>query len=609
VCTQVDAAVGTIIFEKGVQDFVSRGGSALLAINQLALARSCDHLVFLSGGVISAQGTFEQMMTSDNQEFSMLIKKHASVDRVDDAVAAAASAVTTTATVAATIGDPVLRTGTDVASEEAAEVSDDEIELLVPPTKNDNAQAPHSKHEQGERSETGAPPPTARGNVYYKFFQAMGWPSSVVYGLLLVTCYAILGTCDFWTTLWIGAAQAMDVDEANFYRWTYGALSLGLLLLALFVGWFFARATVSASKTLHHQTISKVLFAPLAWHLDNPSGNIISRFSADLLKVDLFVSYYTDVALQIVAQTAVLVIVICLTLPPTIPFCLLSGWFYWQQVKMVDAAQRPLKRAANDAVAPIITNLNETLAGRELIRVMQCEQFFLSRHHTAVNEFTRNDYMSSSILNWGNVLAGYIGVLLSLAAATFAVAMRKDYDSEHLALALTYCFIVPMYASFIGQVCNMVAMFYQSLERLLEYLHVPQEPPRTVPADEKLFEGWPSAGAIHFQAASLRYKPTLPEVLSAVELKIAAGEHVGIVGRTGAGKSSLVALLFRLVEPSAGSVTIDGVDIASVGLKRLRSAIAIVPQDPCALVIASQSHRPFWSSLVGLTSQMTEQLR
>ena len=119
--------------------------------------------------------------------------------------------------------------------------------------------------------------------------------------------------------------------------------------------------------------------------------------------------------------------------------------------------------------------------------------------------------------------------------------------------------------------------------QLLEYLQVPQEAARSSGSKGVLVpvpDSWPSAGSISFESASLRYKLSLPEALSSVVLRIDAGAHVGIVGRTGAGKSSLLALLFRLVEPSAGQVTIDGVDISSLGLKRLRSAIGIVPQDP-----------------------------
>eukprot|EP01052_Picozoa_sp_SAG31_P006857 SAG31_NODE_320_length_17748_cov_4.201881_16_plen_347_part_00 len=133
----------------------------------------------------------------------------------------------------------------------------------------------------------------------------------------------------------------------------------------------------------------------------------------------------------------------------------------------------------------------------------------------------------------------------------------------------------------------MVAMFFQSLERLLEYMKLPQEANRTGATDDS---NWPSAGAITFEGASLRYKPDLPLALDGVDLSIMSGEHVGVVGRTGAGKSTLVSLLFRLVEPASGRVLIDGVDTATVGLKRLRSSISCIPQDPIMMSGTVQSN-------------------
>ena len=118
----------------------------------------------------------------------------------------------------------------------------------------------------------------------------------------------------------------------------YGGLSAGVLAVALLSGQWFARSTVKASKGLHHQTIKRVLLAPLWWHEENPSGQISSRFSADLVKVDLFVSYYTDAGLQIVAQILVLVAVICIALPPMLPLFVLSLPLHYYQVKAADGA-------------------------------------------------------------------------------------------------------------------------------------------------------------------------------------------------------------------------------------------------------------------------------
>ena len=123
-------------------------------------------------------------------------------------------------------------------------------------------------------------------------------------------------------------------------------------------------------------------------------------------------------------------------------------------------------------------------------------------------------------------------------------------------------------------------MMFTALERLVELKLIPQEAARTTPADDDLPAAWPSKGEIIFDHAVLRYRPELPPALKDLHITIPGGSHVGVVGRTGAGKSSIMALLFRLCEVSSGSIKIDGHCIASLGLRRLRSAINIIPQDP-----------------------------
>ena len=163
--------------------------------------------------------------------------------------------------------------------------------------------------------------------------------------LKLTVILAVLGFSDWWLTLWIAAAEDPEKDEDT-YKWIYGVLSIGLLATAIGTSWWFVHSSVYAGKTLHHDTISKVLFAPLMWHESNPSGRIASRFSADLMKIDLYVSHYTDIATGMFCQLALLVVVICVALPPMIPIVLFTAGLYFLQVRVVDKAQRGIKSAA-----------------------------------------------------------------------------------------------------------------------------------------------------------------------------------------------------------------------------------------------------------------------
>ena len=134
---------------------------------------------------------------------------------------------------------------------------------------------------------------------------------------------------------------------------------------------------------------------------------------------------------------------------------------------------------------------------------------------------------------------------------------------------------------FFGFICANVKVALTSLERVLELLDVPQEPAWHVSADKtERGPDWPHSGAIEIRDVSLRYAPNLPLVLRGVSLVIASGERLGICGRTGAGKSSLVALLFRLLDACEGSVLVDGVDVTTVGLQTLRRCMGVIPQSP-----------------------------
>ncbi len=215
-----------------------------------------------------------------------------------------------------------------------------------------------------------------------------------------------------------------------------------------------------AGQTLHHDVFTKVLGAPLSWHEENPSGRITSRFSAELLRVDIMINnvsvqgdgpsylaipscllsmltafthptltqlycclvmlYYVqfiDANCGMIVQTVALLVVIIVAVPPMLAVILVAAVFYCFQVKATDRGLRDIKRASNNALSPVMSNVTETLNGRMLIRAMNCEQYFVTRHEEAMDNYTRMDFASQSLLNWGN-LAGGCKVLSSRYCAT-----------------------------------------------------------------------------------------------------------------------------------------------------------------------------------------------
>ena len=161
------------------------------------------------------------------------------------------------------------------------------------------------------------------------------------------------------------------------------------------------------------------------------------------------------------------------------------------------------------------------------------------------------------------------------------MTQREKYDASSAALSLTYAFLIPYFLLHFCFIINQLNVSFTSLERLLIYSSdsIPQEDSWRKPGDPSK-STFPTKGTIRFVDASLRYRPDLPEALRRINLIIQGGERIGVVGRTGAGKSSLLTLLFRLHDASNGHIEIDGFDVKSLGLLTLRESISVVPQEP-----------------------------
>ena len=207
--------------------------------------------------------------------------------------------------------------------------------------------------------------------------------------------------------------------------------------------------------------------------------------------------------------------------------------------------------------------------------------FFAERFDRDLNTFLRSNFASSALTNWAQLVSYYISFVFSVACACLIIIQADVDDKSTSALALNYSFNLPYFLMFFGFIVNNVKVALTALERLLELSDVPQKPPWHTPFDDGEKGGsWPRQGSIELRDVSLRYAKSLPLAVRSVSATIAQGERIGLCGRTGAGKSSLVVLLFRLVEAAGGLVLIDGVDIKTVGLQKLRQCMAVIPQQP-----------------------------
>jgi len=408
----------------------------------------------------------------------------------------------------------------------------------------------------------------------------------VAFGCLSSACAYVTMVCgDRWLARWVRvieqAAEADEEVDTLFYASVYAALIALFVLMMLLTTKVFDFGAARAGDRLHLDCLTRILHAPLSWFEETPTGRIISRFTSDLASVDLKLSEYTDLFVQFTCTILALAINIVVIVPLMAPILPIAFCLFYLQYLACDRSNREIKRLANNAMSPILTNASEVVRSRTLLRVTQQTPFLLRRHHEYADGFRRLTYFSSSLFTWGIFSGSIISCVVATCTAACILGDTGRYDATLAALALTYSYILPFFLGTYSFIIAVVRTCLTSLERVLDYrgAGVAQELPWTLPSDSRR-ESWPTAGAVTFDDVTLVYRPGLPAALTSVSFHVAAGERIGIIGRTGAGKSSVLVVLLRLREVTAGRVLIDEEDVAKVGLQTLRRRLTVVPQNP-----------------------------
>lgn len=309
-----------------------------------------------------------------------------------------------------------------------------------------------------------------------------------------------------------------------------------------------------------------------------PLGRITNRFSRD---VDVMDNELPDAIrmylLTIVMILAVLCLIIAyfpifaLALFPLLIFFVVSTVYYCataRQLKQIDSVLR----------SHVFAKFSEGLSGTACIRAYGLEDRFVTEIQSKIDNMNSSYFLMFATQRWTSIRLDIIGNILVFVTGILVVTSRFDVMPSIAGLVLSYILsIVQMIQFSIRQLAEVEAGM-NATERLHYYGSSLEEeaPLHTI----SVRESWPETGEITFKNVFVRYRPGLPLIISNFSIQIRSGERIGIVGRTGAGKSSILLTLFRLVEISGGSITIDDIDISVIGLHELRSRLAIIPQDP-----------------------------
>eukprot|EP01046_Picozoa_sp_COSAG06_P051082 COSAG06_NODE_8253_length_2223_cov_1.679379_2_plen_483_part_01 len=379
----VDTAVGEGILQKAVLSFAKEtGGAVLMATNQMHVLSRCDHIIVVNEGKIEAQGPYSVIQANGTAMAALMNEKQeATVDEVVDGL-------NTNKNNAETKDDDRKKLGTtDTAAGDGEQQKKPTGDAGVGAEELTKTKTPQRKAEAAAQGAVG-------GSVYVQYIRALGLPAVGLYCLGVLATYCFMAGSDWWLTIWVSTRNEEGTGEDAFYRIVYAGLSLGFLFVAVLTSLLLVGMGFRAGKTLHNDVFLKVMGAPLSWHEENPSGRITSRFSAELLRVDIMINNFIDANAGLIVQTIALLVVIIVAVPPMLPVIMLSAVLYVFQVKATDRGLRDIKRASNNALSPVMSNVSETLNGRVVIRAMQCEPYFIKRHEDAMDHYTRMDFAS-----------------------------------------------------------------------------------------------------------------------------------------------------------------------------------------------------------------------
>ncbi|KAF7941204.1 hypothetical protein BELL_1086g00010 [Botrytis elliptica] len=376
----------------------------------------------------------------------------------------------------------------------------------------------------------------------------------------------------------IVAKLAPDVD-VGYYLGVYALIGIACMLIALFRDFWLFFGSLTASWRIHENLMKAVTRAKFKFFDSTPLGQLMNRFSKDLEAVDQEVA---PIAIGVMSCALAIIVTVALITAIT-PGFLIAGVFisamYFFVGKFYLRSSRDLKRIESIQRSPLFQQFGETLNGVTTIRAYGDEKRFVRDNMLRINTHSRPFIYLWAANRWLSFRIDLVGDLVAFFAGAFIVSSIGTIDAGSAGLSLSYAISFTENVLWMVRLYSMNEQNMNSVERIKEYLDVEQEAAEYIEETEPA-KNWPSQGSVEFINYTTRYREDLDPVLRNVSFKIRPLEKVGIVGRTGAGKSSLALALFRGLEAEEGKILIDDVDVGLIGLRDLRERITIVPQDP-----------------------------
>ncbi|XP_053494146.1 multidrug resistance-associated protein 1 [Ictalurus furcatus] len=569
----VDAHVGQHIFDKVIgPKGVLRDKTRILVTHGTSFLPQADLILVLVEGEITESGSYQELLNR-NGAFAEFIHTFASSERKECSTQRGSRKSCSRLSV--TDFMPFSR---DLSQEQliGGDTNSVTIQSVDPDIEQEQIPEDLGKLTEVDKARIGR----VKLEMYVEYFRTISLALIVPILFLYAFQQGASLAYNYWLSMWADEPIINGTQlNADMKLGVYGALGFaqGIAIFGTTVA--ISIGGIIASRQLHLDLLKNVLHSPMSFFESTPSGNLLNRFAKEIDAIDCMIPDGLKMMLGYVFKLMEVCIIVLLATPFAAVIILPLALLYTFVQSFYVATSCQLRRLESVSRSPIYTHFNETVQGASVIRAFGEQPRFILQANQRVDHNQTAYFPRFVATRWLAVNLEFLGNGVVLAAAILSVMGKDTLSPGIVGLAVSHSLQVTGILSWIVRSWTDVENNIVSVERVKEYADTPKEAEWSS-EDISLPLAWPQTGTIEFQDYGLQYRKGLEFALKGISLHIQEKEKIGIVGRTGAGKSSLALGIFRILEAAKGEIYIDGVNIANLGLHDLRSRITIIPQDP-----------------------------